>query len=208
VCDRAPGTAGIPPALDLRENCGRDARAPRLDDDPFELRHREKKPMLIEQKPRRKEDSLYSRKNHASERAPVALFVSRNVPRLTETTMAAAEILRVEAELAERFLDQMRTRTEQREVVDADDDLEAVVDEPQRARERHAVHSFEMDRPRSGDGDSVADRRLDLRRNATHMPHRLRKVEDSRTDQRHDPKRPFCIEARDELRLQPAQSQR
>src|SRR5882672_8437230 len=146
--------------------------------------------MLIEQKLRREDDPLRRREDLSSLRAPVALFILRNVPRLAETAMAAIEVLGVEAEVPIRFLDQMRTRAEKRKVVNADDDIETVVDELQHIIERHTVHSFEMDRARTSDGDGPAHGRIKLRRNAPSMPRRLRYIDCYRTDDRHTPKAP------------------
>jgi len=147
-----PGSAGVPPAVGSRENCGRDARVPRntrFDDYSHDFRKRKKLPMLIELKLRRKNYPLRRGENLTSERSTIALFVARNV---VETAMAAIEVLGVETEVPDRFLDQMRTRAEERKVVNADDDVKAAVDEPQHTIERHAVHPFEMDRARAGDG--------------------------------------------------------
>src|SRR3954462_15183885 len=115
--------------------------------------------------------------------------------------MTAIEIVRVEAERTGRLFDQVRPCAEERKIVDADDDLEAIVDEPQRFFERNAVHSFEMDRVRSGDIDRLANRNLDLVRDASLMTNRLRQIENSRTDERHVAKRAFRVETRRELRL-------
>src|SRR6185436_17748843 len=98
------------------------ARNRRLDHLALQVRQREELAMLVEQKPRRKDQAGRRGENLARPRTALGLCAPRHVPRLQQTTVTAIEVVRVKTEAIHRLLDQMGTRAEEREVMDANND--------------------------------------------------------------------------------------